>query len=188
MGTNYPIAVEITMREFETYEHVASYLLNQFASEFGLEYVEGKQSVEGKATSWEIDAKGIKKGGVGFLVVECRRYPKHKDNQKGVAALAFTIIDTGATGGIHVSPLGFQSGARKIANLKNIIEVKLDEKSTKHEFVLEFLNKVMVGIKLSMEMGIDIACDMLKSCHKCGTQFPEDGSNKLCPKCTKLEN
>jgi hypothetical protein len=44
-------------REWETYEEVATYLLNKFSSEFGLDRVEGQQKVQGKlsGTTWTID-------------------------------------------------------------------------------------------------------------------------------------
>ena len=62
--------------KWQSYEEVATYLLNQFASEFGLSKVEGKQSVLGlrSQTNWEIDAKGIREGNEGFVIIECRRY------------------------------------------------------------------------------------------------------------------
>ena len=48
-------------KEWKTYEEVAVYLLNQIASELGLERVEGKQDVYGShsLTMWEIDGKGV---------------------------------------------------------------------------------------------------------------------------------
>src|SRR5215210_705819 len=98
------------MAKWESYEQVAAYLLNQFASEFGLERVEGKQKVVGQrsGTDWEIDAKGFRSGDTGFVIVECRRYTTSKQNQGKVGALAYSIIDSGAEGGIIVSPLGLQ--------------------------------------------------------------------------------
>jgi hypothetical protein len=64
------------MKSWETYEEVARYLLNQFSAAFGLDRVEGKQSLLGKltGTSWEIDAKRIRLGEQGIILVECRRY------------------------------------------------------------------------------------------------------------------
>ncbi len=48
--------------KWKDYEGVATYLLNEFAKEFNLDRVEGKQKIDGKRsrTTWEIDAK--KKG------------------------------------------------------------------------------------------------------------------------------
>jgi Restriction endonuclease len=124
-------------------------LLNKFADEFGLDRVEGKQKVKRRrsGTTWTIDAKGFREKNEAFVIVECRRYITSKQNQEKVGSLAYRIIDTGAGGGILVSPLGMQKGAKKIANAENIIHVQLDENSRRYEYVLGFLNKIMLGIQ-----------------------------------------
>jgi len=82
-------------KEWQTYEEVATYLLNQIAEEFNLSRFEGKQKVIGKrsGTEWEIDAKGIKESDEMFIIVECRRYTKSKQTQEKIGALAYRIID-----------------------------------------------------------------------------------------------
>jgi len=134
--------------KWASYEEVAAYLLNRFRDKFGLESVEQKQSVQGNksGTTYEIDAKGISKGNEGFVIIECRRYTKSRQNQEKIGSLAYRILDTGASGGILVSPLGMQEGASKIAATENIVSVILDEQSTKHSYVLKFLNEVMIGL------------------------------------------
>jgi hypothetical protein len=136
------------MAEWESYEQVATYLLDQFESEFGLERVEGKQKVVGlrSGTPWEIDAKGFRDGDTGFVIVECRRYTTSKQNQGKIGSLVYSILDTAAVGGIMVSPLGLQEGAERVAAAENIVSVQLNEESTRHEYVLRFLNKVMAGL------------------------------------------
>ena len=138
-------------KEWETYEEVAVHLLNQIASELGLERVEGKQDVYGSRslTRWEIDGKGVEVGGEGFVIIECRRYTTSKQNQEKVAALAYRIIDAGASRGILVSPLGFQEGAKKVAAAEGIVEVLMDENSTHTDYVLQFLNKIFAGVSLA---------------------------------------
>jgi hypothetical protein len=100
---------------WETYEEVATYLLNQFATKFGIERFEGKQNVEGKrsGTSYEIDAKGMGSDNEVFIIVECRRYTTSRQSQERLGGLAYRIIDTEASGGILVSPMGLQEGAKK---------------------------------------------------------------------------
>ena len=139
---------------WETYEEVAVHLLNQVASELGLEHVEGKQNVYGSRspTKWEIDGKGVEGGGEGFVIIECRRYTTSKQNQEKVAALAYRIIDTGASSGILVSPLGFQAGAKRVAAAENIIEVLMDENSTRTDYVLQFLNNIFAGVSLAANL------------------------------------
>jgi hypothetical protein len=139
------------MPNWRTYEETATYLLDQFASRFGLSHVEGKQNLVGmeSGTSWEIDAKGICQDGEGFIIVECRRYTTSKLNQEAIGGLAYRIIDAGAKGGIVISPIGLQEGAKKVAISRNIKSVRLTPESTPFEYVLSFLNEVMVGLSAS---------------------------------------
>lgn len=171
---------------WKTYEEVATYLLNQFADEFDLEYVEGKQKIRGKrsGTNWEIDAKGIKENNEGFVIVECRRYTKSRQNQEKVGSLAYRIIDTQAEGGIIVSPLGIQEGASKIADKENILNVKLDKNSSTHEYVLQFLNKIMVGLQDTVCMSDNVSIKLTRTCKRCGERFSVKENEKLCPDCT----
>lgn len=103
--------------------------------------MQGKRS----GTGWEIDAKGVRASDGGFFIVECRRYTTSRQNQEKIGALAYRIIDSGAAGGIIVSPLGLQEGAEKVAAAENIFNVRLDENSTRHQFAMQFLNKFVVG-------------------------------------------
>lgn len=132
---------------WQSYEEVATYLLNELSEYFQLDRVERKQLVDSlnSGTAWEIDAKGVKEGNTGFVVIEVRRLPHTRLCQKELAAMAFTIQDTGAVGGIIVSPLPLQRGAELIARYSNIIAVQLHENSTVMHFVLRFLNNVMLS-------------------------------------------
>jgi hypothetical protein len=49
---------------WQSYEEVAVHILDQIASELGLDRVESKQHVYGSrsGTDWEIDGKGVKVG------------------------------------------------------------------------------------------------------------------------------
>jgi hypothetical protein len=138
----------VKKKAWESYERVAQFLLDQMAEHFGLSYVEGKETIEGKrsGTIYEIDGRGVAKGGEGFVILECRRYTTSRQKQEDMAALAYRILDTGAKGGIIVSPLDLQEGARKIAEAENIVSVRLGENSTNRNYVLGFLNKIFVGV------------------------------------------
>ncbi len=135
--------------KWESYEQVAQFLLDQMAEHFDLSRVEGKQKVEGKRSgaTCEIDGKGLAKDGDGFVILECRRYTTSRQSQEHLAAIAYRIIDTGAKGGIIVSPLGLQEGAKKIAEAENVVSVRLGENSTTSEYILSFLNKIFVGVR-----------------------------------------
>ncbi len=135
-------------KKWETYEEVSRYLLDEIAHKFDLSHFEGKQKIKGKrsGTKWEIDAKGIKEGSDIFFIVECKRHTKSRQSQDLIGSLAYRIHDSGASGGIIVSPLGMQEGAKKIAQAENIHEVQLDPKSTTENYIMKFLNDILVGV------------------------------------------
>lgn len=140
---------------WKSYEEVAQSLLGQFASHFRLGRVEGKQVIPGKSgANWEIDAKGVKDNDEAFLIVECRRHTTSRLNQESVGGLAFRIKDTGAKGGILVTPLPLQSGAKKVADSANIEHVTLDTSSTTTDYVMSFLNRVFVGASITEHVKI----------------------------------
>ncbi len=126
-------------KPWESYQEAAPAILQTIADKFGVTSFEGKQSIQGEATEWEIDAKGVRQGGEVFVIVECRRYTKSRLKQEELGGLAFRIQDTGASGGIVVSPLGLQEGARRIAEAKGIHSVKLSADSTIHDYFMEFM-------------------------------------------------
>jgi hypothetical protein len=133
-------------KSWETYEQVATYVLNQIADRFKVDRFEGKQDVLGtrSGTTYEIDAKGIVENETAFIIVECRRYLSSRQNQEKVGALAYRIIDTGAKGGVIVSPLGLQEGAIKIAAAENIHHVILPEDSSFEQYVVKLLNEIIM--------------------------------------------
>ena len=134
--------------KWKTYEQVAQYLLDQFRDRFGLERVEGEQRLPGgrSGTKWKIEAKGICHGSTGFLIVECRRHTTSSLKQEHVGGLAYRIMVTGADGGIIVSPLSLQKGAKKPAAAENIKHVILHQDSSAEEYVMKFLNEIFAGM------------------------------------------
>lgn len=152
--------------KWQSYEEVATYLLNQCANEFGLSKVEGKQTIPGlrSNTEWEIDAKGVKEGNEGFVIIECRRYTTSRQNQERIASLAYRILDTGAKGGIIVSPLGLQEGAGKIARAERIVNVQLSPDSTPHEFAMQFLNKIFLGFEEQIPLRDEFSVEVVRAC------------------------
>jgi hypothetical protein len=174
--------------EWERYEEVATFLLNRFAQEFGLKFVEGKQKIQGlrSGTTWEIDAKGVAEGDEGFFIVEFRRYTTSKQNQGKVGTLAYSIINTGAVGGIIVSPLGLQEGAAKIASAENIISIQLHENSTATDFAMKFLHRIMMGLTMRVSAGLSLTANVLRRCDKCGQPFIVVENATLCDDCKNL--
>lgn len=176
-------------KAWRNYEEVATYILDRNAKEFGLQRVEGKQSVTGQrsGTCWEIDAKGIKKDDEGFIIVECRRYTTSKQNQMNMGALAYQIIDMGASGGIIVSPLGLQAGAQKVACAEQILEVELDANSTPTEFAMRFLNKLMVGLTDTGNFQDSTTPTIRRICKNCGERFEVQENESICRICIARE-
>lgn len=132
---------------WRTYEEVARYLLNEMAAEFGLDRVEAKRTIVGvnSGTEWEIDAKGVRAEDGAIVIVECRAHSSRL-TQEAIGALAYRILDTNAGGGIIVSPLGLQYGAKRVAAASGIIVVRLRVDSTATEYLMQFLNKICLGI------------------------------------------
>lgn len=143
-------------KQWKNYEEVSVYLLNEFCEKFGLQRFEKKQKLSGLATEWEIDGKGVQSDGSVFIVVECRCYKTSKQSQEKIAALAYKINDLGAAGGIVVSPLGLQAGAKKIAEQSNIVSVKLSQNSTRSEYILSFLDCICIGVLESLNFSSTI--------------------------------
>ncbi|MCW5854378.1 MAG: hypothetical protein KIT87_30190, partial [Anaerolineae bacterium] len=101
--------------------------------------------------------KGVGGNNEVFVIVECRRYTRSRQNQERIGGLAYRIIDTGAKGGILVSPLGMQEGAAKIAHAENIHNVILDKNSTTTQYLMHFLNKVRYGIEVSLDTDVTVS-------------------------------
>lgn len=141
----------MTEKKWQTYEDVARYLLDAFGSEFGLMRVEGKQFVPSTKIDdpWEIDAKGVSANGEAFVLIECRRKTTRGLDKESVGAFALRIRDTGAAGGIIVSPLDLQSGAQKLASAYGIRHVLLTPESTMAEYLMQFLNRLFIGMRES---------------------------------------
>ena len=55
---------------------------------------------------------GVSADGEAVVVIECRRYPKSSLKQSDMAALAWTINDFSASGGLVVTPIGVQKGGQ----------------------------------------------------------------------------
>ena len=141
-------------KSWQSYEEVAQYLLQHFREHFGLDRVEPKQKLRGASgTYWEIDAKGVREGDESDIVlIECRQHRKKRLAQEHVGALAYRVHDTGADGGILVTPLPLQEGAKKIAAHSNIVSVQLAPDSTPESFVIAFFDKLHAGLTENIQI------------------------------------
>lgn len=144
---------------WEIYEDAARKVLFNLRKKLGLSEIEMKQVLAGKSgTKWEIDAKAWVEGSQNFLVVEARRYTGSRLSQEAVAALAFRISDVGATGGIVVSPLPLQRGAKKVAASSGIEHIRLTADSTPEMYLAEYLGKKFHGVTVTdgLKVGVSI--------------------------------
>jgi hypothetical protein len=153
----------MTTEEWKSYEDLATYLLGQWADQFGLKRVERGGKIIGlrSGTEYSLDAKGFIKDGEGFLIIECRRYLRSKQKQEQMGGLAYRIIDTGAKGGFLVSPLGLQNGAKLIATAENIQEVLLGPESTTTDHVISFLNKILISKSIPIASGVRLVISFM---------------------------
>ena len=174
-------------KKWKKYEDVATDLLTLIRQEFGLDRVECKQHLIGKetGTEWEVDAKGILEDGDGFVLIECRRFTKSRQSQEKVAALAFRIQDTGAHGGIIVSPLGLQQGAAKVARSKDIVSVEIDADSTPENFAVRFLGKLFMGVTDQLGVADSSQLMVMRACIRCGSRFEASAGEMLCRECAR---
>ena len=132
------------------YEGTARKVLADLRQVLGISVVEGKQSLEGvSGTSWEIDAKAWCEGSDGFLIVEVRRHTTVGLKQEDVAAIAYRIRDVGGSGGVIVSPLPMQKGARLVAASADISHLRLSPESTTETYLAEFMGRRFIGVSAS---------------------------------------
>lgn len=127
---------------WKTYEEVARKVISDLRHELDVADVATKQKLTGASgATWEIDGRATCEGEEGFLVVEARRHTTSGQKQEHLAALAYRIQDLGGTGGIIVSPLPLQSGARIVAEHARILEITLTDDSTPENYMATFLKK-----------------------------------------------
>ncbi len=131
-----------TPASWETYEQVARKVISDLRRELGVDIVEGKQKLQGESgATWEIDGKATSGSSDGFFVVEVRRHTTSGQKQEHLAALAYRIQDLGGSGGIIVSPLPLQHGAKLVAAHENIVEMRLAADSTTENYMAQFLER-----------------------------------------------
>lgn len=130
---------------WHSYEEVTRQILDHLKEYLDLDRVEGKQQVQGTVASWEIEVVARSAPDHGLLLVECRRKNRRLPKEE-LGGFAYRIRDTGAKGGLIVTPIGLQQGARRIAAAENIIEVHLNPEATTDEYVMDVAGKLFRGL------------------------------------------
>lgn len=133
--------------DWKKYEAASRKIIQILCDEFGIASVQGETKLIGKCgTEWSVEGTATLINGEGFLVLECRRYKTKRLNQEALGGLAYRIQDTGAAGGIIVSPLPLQKGAQYIAEAENIIPIQIESWSTAEYYLAKILGKTFRGI------------------------------------------
>ena len=81
------------------------------------------------------------------MIIECRCYPDDRVTQEEVAGLAYRIWDSGAAGGLVVSPLDLQAGAKVVAAHEGIIELQIAPVSTTTDYMVSFLIRFLPDVR-----------------------------------------
>lgn len=132
--------------DWKKYEAASRQIIQSFCNEFGIASVQSETKLTGKCgTEWSVEGTATLVKGEGFLILECRRYKTKRLNQEALGALAYRIQDTGAVGGIIVSPLPLQKGAQYIADAVNIIPIQIESWSTSVNYLAKILGKTFRG-------------------------------------------
>src|SRR5947209_3865420 len=114
-------AERIMSKESDRYEVVTRAILQSCREQLGFKEVRPKRKLPGATgTQWEIDATCYQVASDGMILVECRRHTTSKIDQEQVGGLIFRIIDTGAEGGLIVTPLGYQEAAKLVAKAHKV--------------------------------------------------------------------
>ena len=141
------------------YEEAARKVLSDMREVLGLAKVEGKQSLRGASgADWEVDAMAWQDGPDGFLVIEVRRQTSGGVKQEAIAAVAHRIRDVGGAGGIVVSPLPLQKGARLVAKSADIAHVTLSAESTTERYMAEFMGRRFFGASVTESVNLTDSC------------------------------
>ncbi|MDY4283096.1 MULTISPECIES: hypothetical protein [Xanthomonas] len=155
-----------TPENWETYEQVAREIISDLRRELGIDVVEGRQALQGESgATWEIDGKATSGSSDGFFVAEARRHTTSGQKQEHLAALAYRIQDLGGSGGIIVSPLPLQRGAKLIVAHENIAEMRLTADSTTENYIAQLSERTFLHatVQLGIVFGDHCSATVIKS-------------------------
>jgi hypothetical protein len=80
-----------------------------------------------------------------IVLIECKRYPDRKVTQGEMGEQAYRIIETGAAGGLFVTAVGYQEGAKLVANAAKIGMATLNLDATEREYDLDIAGRLFFG-------------------------------------------
>jgi hypothetical protein len=133
-------------KDWERYERVVRAILESLREHLGYSRVDPKGDLPGRSgTDWEVDATAYQLDDGKIVLIECKRYPDRKVTQGEMGEQAYRIIETGAAGGLFVTAVGYQEGAKLVANAAKIGMATLNLDATEREYDLDIAGRLFFG-------------------------------------------
>lgn len=130
-------------KKWETYEDATRGFLEDIGGHLGLTRVEGKQKLAGHHSGRRPEVEAVVyTDDRKRLLVECKRKGKRRVEAGDMEAFAYRILDTESAGGIIVTTIGLQEGAKLVAQAEKITTVILDPTSTDEEYIARIANQL----------------------------------------------
>lgn len=170
------------------YEEATKAILDKLRDHLGLERVQGEVSYEGKSgTRWNVDASCYRQEDGALVLVECRRKATRRVPQAEMAEFAFRIDDIGASEGLMVTPIGYQRGARIVAQAQRIGLATLNLDATDQEYILESAERLFRGLFISDNGRGKTHISVQRTCGACGSKLvtQDNGQTYICPVCER---
>ena len=107
-----------------------------------------------------------------------------------MAEFAFKIQDIGASEGLMVTPIGYQKGAKIVAESERIGQATLNPDATDSEYILEIAERLFRGLLISDHgRGAD-SIFVHRTCSACGSTLVtrDNGQTFICPICTSMRS
>lgn len=104
-----------------------------------------------------------------------------------MGGFAYRITSIGAESGLMVTPIGYQAGARLIAQHERIGLATLNADATEDEFLLTVADQLYRGLKSTDQgHGVDEVASVARRCGRCNSDLSssDGGQTFFCAKCT----
>ena len=172
--------------ESKRYEQVTRSILESLRAHLGTSDVRGEVSYKGKSGArWKIDASSYRRNDGGLVLVECRLKTTRSVEQGEMAEFAFKIQDIGPSEGLMVTSIGYQKGAKIVAESERIGQATLNPDATDSEYILEIAERLFRGLLISDHgRGAD-SISVYRTCSTCDVELvtQDCGRTYICPIC-----
>jgi len=115
--------------------------LNSMKDELRIEKITDKQKIKGKSgEEWEMEIMASDSESGKPILLECKCWAKPIPRDV-IVSLAYKIKDVGGDRAFIITPIGLQSGAKKLAGVEQIETILLTKDSTSSNFDLVLANR-----------------------------------------------